>query len=256
MKMVVLRHRRRPDCDVAFVGGIDLCHGRHDDSAHNGDPQAQPMAACYGSRPPWHDVQAMIQGPAVGDVEAVFRERWDDPAPLTRNPMHWLRDRLSDEGGRAKPLPPQTPDPQPRGPAAIQLLRTYPYRRRGYCFAPDGERSIALGLGKAIARARHLIYLEDQYLWSEPVAAVLARALRDNPGLLLIAVIPMVPDQDGRVSLPPNLVGRAQALNLLRAAGHRTTSTGDPGPTTPSSPARCSLTDSVLTSGSRWRTST
>jgi phosphatidylserine/phosphatidylglycerophosphate/cardiolipin synthase-like enzyme len=219
MKMVVLRHRRWPDRDVAFVGGIDLCHGRRDNSTHHGDPQAQPMAACYGTRPPWHDIQAMIQGPAVGDVEAVFRERWDDPAPLTRNPAHWLRDRLSGEDRRAKPLRPQAPDPRQCGSAAVQLLRTYPYRRPGYCFAPDGERSIARGLSKAIARARHLIYVEDQYLWSQPVAAVLARALRDNPGLLMIAVIPMFPDQDGRLSLPPNLIGRMQALDLLRQAG-------------------------------------
>ena len=47
-----------------------------------GDPQRQPMAAVYGTSPPWHDVQAMVQGPAVGDVEAVFRERWADrPGP-------------------------------------------------------------------------------------------------------------------------------------------------------------------------------
>jgi len=57
MKLVVLRHADLPDRDVAFVGGIDLCHGRRDDAAHHGDPQRQPMAAVYGDRPPWHDVQ-------------------------------------------------------------------------------------------------------------------------------------------------------------------------------------------------------
>jgi phosphatidylserine/phosphatidylglycerophosphate/cardiolipin synthase-like enzyme len=45
------------------------------------------MAPVYGERPPWHDVQGMIRGPAVGDVEAVFRERWEDPAAPTRNPV-------------------------------------------------------------------------------------------------------------------------------------------------------------------------
>ena len=42
----------------------------------------QVMANEYGANPPWHDVQTEIRGPAVYDVEAVFRERWEDPAPL------------------------------------------------------------------------------------------------------------------------------------------------------------------------------
>jgi len=90
-KFVVLRHPGRPELDVAFVGGIDLCHSRRDDADHAGDRQRQPMAAVYGPRPPWHDVQLAIRGPAVGDVETVFRERWEDPQPLSRNPIHVSR---------------------------------------------------------------------------------------------------------------------------------------------------------------------
>lgn len=219
MKMVVLRHGGRPERDAAFVGGIDLCHSRRDDQNHLGDPQPQPMAAVYGSRPPWHDLQAMIEGPAVGDVETVFRERWEDQAPLSRNPLHWLRDRTTGLDRRPSPLPPQAPDPLPCGTHAVQLLRTYPYRRLGYDFAPDGERSIARGYLKALPRARSLIYLEDQYLWSAEVVKVLADTLRAQPSLRLIAVIPRFPDQDGKLSMPPNLIGRQQALNLLYAAG-------------------------------------
>jgi hypothetical protein len=73
-KFVVLRHPGRPGLDVAYVGGIDLSHSRHDDGGHAGDPQAQPMAAVYGDRPPWHEIQVAICGLAVGDVEAVSRE--------------------------------------------------------------------------------------------------------------------------------------------------------------------------------------
>ena len=43
-KFVVLRHPGRPELDVAFVGGIDLCHSRHDTAAHHGDPQPEPIA--------------------------------------------------------------------------------------------------------------------------------------------------------------------------------------------------------------------
>ena len=46
------------------------------------------------------------------------------------------------------------------------MLRTYPTRRTPYPFAPEGERSIARAYLKAFGRARRLVYLEDQYLWS------------------------------------------------------------------------------------------
>jgi len=218
-KFVVLRHPGRPELDVAFVGGIDLCHSRLDGPEHHGDPQRQPMAKVYGSRPPWHDLQVALRGPAVDDVETVFRERWEDPAPLTRNPLHRVGDfcRRADESpGR---LPDRLPTPAERGSAHVQLLRTYPYRRAGYPFARQGERSIARGYLKAIGNAHRLIYLEDQYLWSERVINCFAEALRQNRQLHLIAVIPLFPDQDGRFSMPPNLVGRVGAMQALHQAG-------------------------------------
>ncbi|HEY8719176.1 phospholipase D-like domain-containing protein [Pengzhenrongella sp.] len=220
-KMVVLRHRDRPERDVAFIGGIDLCHARRDDERHLGDPQGMPMAKVYGARPPWHDIQLAVQGPAVGDAELVFRERWEDPARLSRNPVRLVGELLHGEDRYAGPLPPQLPDPPQRGSHAVQLLRTYPARRPGYPFAPRGERSVARGYRKAVARARSLIYVEDQYLWSVHVARMLADALTRAPELRLIVVIPQFPDQDGRIALPPNLVGREPVLRLLRAAGGR-----------------------------------
>jgi phosphatidylserine/phosphatidylglycerophosphate/cardiolipin synthase-like enzyme len=220
-KFVVVRHAGRPELDVAFLGGIDLCHSRRDDGEHNGDPQRQPMAAVYSSRPPWHDVQLMIRGPAVADVETVFRERWDDPQPLTRNPMHRVADRARGDNVRRR-LPDPMPAPQPVGPHAVQLLRTYPRRMGGYPFAPHGERSIARGYLKALTQARELIYVEDQYLWSRAVAGRIAVALANNPNLRLVAVLPLHPDQDGRVAMPPNLVGRAAAMrSILSAAPDR-----------------------------------
>ena len=33
--------------DLAFVGGIDLRHGRRDDARHEGDPQAPPLDKRY-----------------------------------------------------------------------------------------------------------------------------------------------------------------------------------------------------------------
>ncbi|WP_326586926.1 phospholipase D family protein [Streptomyces sp. NBC_01294] len=219
-KLVVLRHRGRPELDVAYVGGIDLCRNRNDDATHRGDRQSLPLASAYGPHPPWHDVQLALRGPVVGDVEAVFRERWQDPSPLSRSPLSRLRSLVHRDDTVADTLPPQTADPEPCGAHTVQVLRTYPNRLlRGYPFAPDGERSIARGYHKALRRARSLIYLEDQYLWSPRVVDCFAEALRRHPRLRLISVIPAVPEQAGWLTLPMNLIGRVKALDELRRAG-------------------------------------
>lgn len=218
-KFAVLRHPGRPELDVAFLGGIDLCHSRRDDATHEGDPQRQAMSTAYGPRPPWHDVQLAIRGPAVGDVETVFRERWEDPQALSRSPIRYAADHLRGDVPTRSPLPPQLPDPDPVGPHPVQLLRTYGHRLGGYPFAPRGERSVARGYAKAIARARRLIYIEDQYLWSPEVGEVLAGALRDNRDLRLVAVLPHLPDEDGAISGPPNIVSRVNLLEKLHDAG-------------------------------------
>jgi phosphatidylserine/phosphatidylglycerophosphate/cardiolipin synthase-like enzyme len=222
-KLVVLRYPGRPERDVAFAGGIDLCHSRRDDATHRGDPQAVGMSPRYGPRPPWHDVQVELRGPVVGALDTAFRERWTDPMPLdSENPLAYVRDRLGGADLRPDPLPPQPPDPPAQGPHHVQVLRTYPAVRPRYRFAPDGERTVARGYTKAVRRARRLIYLEDQYLWSAEVAELFAEALRANPELHLVAVVPRHPDVDGGFALPPNLVGRAVALRLcMRAAGDR-----------------------------------
>jgi phosphatidylserine/phosphatidylglycerophosphate/cardiolipin synthase-like enzyme len=221
-KLVVIRHVDRPERDVAFAGGIDLCHSRRDDAAHHGDRQRQAMAPIYGDRPPWHDAQVAVRGPAVGDLEFCFRERWEDLGPLSRDPLGILHDLLRHTHRKASPLPPMAPDPEPCGTHAVQVLRTYARRHGGYPFAPQGERSVARGFRKAIQRARRLIYIEDQFVWSTEVAKVIASALLATPSLHLIVLLPRYFDQDRALTLRPNQVGREQAVSVLKdAAGDR-----------------------------------
>ena len=159
--------------------------------------------AVYGPRPPWHDIQAEVRGPAVHDLEHTFRERWYGSSMLDiPSPLRQLYDRAYHIGAMTgRPLPEPAPDDgAPRGTHAVQVLRTYPARLRRYPFAPHGERSIAHAYRKAFARARRLVYLEDQYLWSRPVADVIAAALRANPDLHVIVVVPRYPDNDGPVT--------------------------------------------------------
>ena len=218
-KLVVIRHGGGPAADVAFVGGIDLCHSRRDDDDHLGDPQCQPMPPVFGKTPPWHDVQVAIEGPAVGDLDFSFRERWADPGPLSKDPVGILHDLLGHSYRRASALPPMPSDPPARGTHSVQVLRTYARRPGGYPFAPQGERSIARGYRKALLRARRLIYIEDQFLWSKEVMEPFVEALTSNRQLRLIAVVPRYFDQAGKLSLPPNQVGREQAVKALLDAG-------------------------------------
>ncbi|MEY2581620.1 MAG: hypothetical protein QOE09_1469 [Ilumatobacteraceae bacterium] len=219
-KLVLIRHASTNDReDVAFVGGIDLGHGRRDDRSHQGDPQTIEIDKRYGPRPAWHDAQVEVHGPVIGDLEHTFRERWNDPEPITKRTWGRMLARAADERTHPKPLPPQADDPKPAGPHAVQVLRTYPSRRPRYSFAKQGERSIARTYMKAFKRARTLIYIEDQYLWCVAAARALATALRDNPDLHLVVLVPAYPDEDGRLSGPANRVSQLRVLSRLAEAG-------------------------------------
>jgi phosphatidylserine/phosphatidylglycerophosphate/cardiolipin synthase-like enzyme len=218
-KFVVLRHPREPERDMAFVGGIDLGHGRRDDRNHGGDPQAQTLPAWYGRTPPWHDAMLEIRGPAVADVEACFRERWLDPESLEHaRPWIWVQDRIRGLRMAHVPLPSPLPRPPPAGPCVVQLLRTYPAKSSPYPFAPHGERTVARGYVKALSRAQQLIYIEDQFLWSATVAGFFADALRRASHLHLVAVLPRHPDSEGGVQEPAKNATHRAAIDTLEAA--------------------------------------
>ncbi len=181
------------------------------------------MSSAYGDTPPWHDIQLQLRGPVVGVLDDSFRERWDDPtSPASENPVAWVHDKwkalTTSSHMDPTPLPDQPPPPPECGPHLVQTLRTYPKVTPAFPFAPDGERSVARGYAKAVERARRLVYLEDQYLWSTEVAGLLAAALRKHPELQLVAVLPRVPDQEGAVSERPQQLGQWRALRVLQEA--------------------------------------
>jgi phosphatidylserine/phosphatidylglycerophosphate/cardiolipin synthase-like enzyme len=72
---------------------------------------------------------------------------------------------------------------------------------------------------KALGRGRRLVYLEDQYFWSERAAHALADALRGNPELHVVVVVPRFPDRDGRVAGPAARIGRERATRIVERAG-------------------------------------
>jgi phosphatidylserine/phosphatidylglycerophosphate/cardiolipin synthase-like enzyme len=166
----------------------------------------------------------------VHAVETVFRERWEDPAPLSRRPDYWLVDKIRRLDRTPDPLPDQQPPPPPveGGTHVVQLLRTYPNLRqaRDYPFAPGGERSVALGYAKAAKRSRRLIYVEDQYFWGNEIASTFLDSLVENPGLHIVCVLPLYPDLEG-TSRTPQLLGRQRAIrDLMEAAPGRVAAYG------------------------------
>jgi hypothetical protein len=125
--------------------------------------------------------------------------------PVTRSANPWIA--VTDRVRLARGSTP--------GATAAHLPRqatTVPVRGRGRAHGRPWLRACVCARGR-------LVYIEDQYLWSDSVARTLAEALRHAPGLQVIVVVPRFPDQDGPVSGPPNRLGQLLAMELLSEAG-------------------------------------
>jgi phosphatidylserine/phosphatidylglycerophosphate/cardiolipin synthase-like enzyme len=136
------------DGQVAFVGGMDLTTL----SGDRWDTPSHPLRAGQN----WHDVQLRLEGEAVADVEHNFRQRWE---------------AVTGESG----LPHLEPGFDPAWEVPAQVLRTIPART--YNFAPHGEFGIFHWYIQALRRARRLIYIENQYIWSPHVMNALQAAM-------------------------------------------------------------------------------
>jgi phosphatidylserine/phosphatidylglycerophosphate/cardiolipin synthase-like enzyme len=77
-----------------------------------------------------------------------------------------------------------------------------------------GSAASRAAASKVLRRARDLIYLEDQYLWSRQVAEPFAGTLAANPGQRMTVILPHRADQGGRLSKPASLFGRNQVLEM------------------------------------------
>ena len=153
------------DGERAFVGGIDLtalAGDRYDSPTH---PPDTPLG--------WHDAAVELTGPVVADIAAHFIHRWGEVT------------------GETLPDPPQ---PAPTGRVTVQVTRTVP--ERTYRFAPRGRFSLLEGYLRALHSAREFIYLENQFLWSTDVCAVLIDKLTHPPteDFRILLVLPARPD--------------------------------------------------------------
>ena len=208
---------------MAFVGGIDLCHGRHDDARHRGDPQPVELDAALRATP-------AVARPAARDPRARRRRpRAHVPRALERPDP--ARPPQPARGSRcvASPAAPASrsarrrrrPIRRPPAPHAVQVLRTYPAKRPPFPFAPQGERSIARAYLKAFARARSASSTSRTSTSGRRTRRdALADALRRSPRLHVIIVVPALPrSRAGRVAGRPRRIGQRSALRRSARAG-------------------------------------
>ncbi len=153
------------DDEVAFVGGIDLTDrpsDRYDSPEHR-------LREGVG----WHDVATELRGPIVADVADHVKMRWHEVTG----------ERL-----------PKTETPAPAGTVTAQLLSTIP--ERIYTSVPAGRFSILEAYVRALRSAERLIYIENQFLWSSEIVAILRDKLLHPPSdaFRLLVVLPARPN--------------------------------------------------------------
>jgi phosphatidylserine/phosphatidylglycerophosphate/cardiolipin synthase-like enzyme len=189
------------DDRVAFVGGIDLtteAGDRFDSRAHRARGELG-----------WHDAASVVRGPAVMDVGAHFLQRWHD---LTGETLAEPKQQ-----GRT-------------GDVEVQVVRTVP--ERVYDSVAGGDFRILESYVRALRSAERLVYLENQFLWSSEVVAILLDKIANPPSgdFRLVLLLPAKPN-DGSDDT------RGQLADLIEAddgAGRVLACTlralGEPGP--------------------------
>jgi phosphatidylserine/phosphatidylglycerophosphate/cardiolipin synthase-like enzyme/uncharacterized membrane protein YdjX (TVP38/TMEM64 family) len=156
------------DDAVAFVGGFDLAGSRWDRSGH---PADEPLRRDPAGRPypPFHDVQAMLDGPAAVALGDLARERWRRATGETP-PRPPLRDELVPSAWPSW-IEPDFVD------VDVGIARTEP----AFDGRPAVREVLALHLD-AIASARRDLYFENQYLTADSIAAALVERLAAERG--------------------------------------------------------------------------
>ncbi|UQA59439.1 phospholipase D-like domain-containing protein [Polyangium aurulentum] len=170
------------DGRVGFCGGMNLRENDWDTRMHSlFDPRR-----CRFSRPasfrkrvegrlaladhrPRHDFMARLEGPGVAHLEENFRQRWNG-----------LVTRGAPYAEHASMVPAPVVAAESAGGSAVQVVRTMP--------VPYEERGILDVYLRAIAAARKLVYIEDQFFRSTYVSEALAEAARKNPSLAVLVV--------------------------------------------------------------------
>lgn len=189
------------DDTVAFTGGLDLTIHRWDSRDHRPENprRVDPAGKPYG---PFHDLQIVVSGPAAEALGRLAKTRWT---------------RATGETIRTRPLPSSVTVPWP--PSATPALRDVRVAISRTEAAYDGRADvleIRNLYADALAEARDLIYIENQYLTAAAVGdALLALLDREEPPEIVIVLPHKLP---GWLQQRTMGVLRARLIKRLRAA--------------------------------------
>ncbi len=178
------------DDRIAFVGGIDLTT----EAGDRFDTPRHPSRAAVG----WHDASVRIEGPTVTDVAEHFRMRWHEVTGET--------------------LAAPEPAPAADNGVEVQVVRTVP--EKIYRAVPRGDFRILDTYLRAFRDAERFIYVENQFLWSSEIAAVLVDKITSPPRddfrvLFVLPVRPNSGDDDTRGVLGELIEADADAGRVL-----------------------------------------
>jgi phosphatidylserine/phosphatidylglycerophosphate/cardiolipin synthase-like enzyme/uncharacterized membrane protein YdjX (TVP38/TMEM64 family) len=161
------------DDRVAFAGGMDLTAARWDTPEHRAEDarRTKPNGTRYG---PYHDVQMVVDGQLAEILGGVARKRW----------LWATGNRLAAPGGVEGDPWPASVEPQLRDEIG-EVVQTLPrYKGR------DEIRGVETVYLRELARARSLVYIENQYLTSSTIRQALAERLGDEDGPEIVIILP------------------------------------------------------------------
>jgi phospholipase D1/2 len=189
------------DDRVAFIGGVDLTFARWDTPEHLPNDARRKDANSKITRP-MHDVQVAVDATTAESLGELARVRWQAAT-----------------GEALSALPGEeltTSDPWPGELAPditeteVAIARTAPAPRD----QERGVREIETLTLQAIAGARRMIYIENQYLTSSAVGRALAAKLDEAEGPEVVLVLPK--DQGGWLEQSSMGVLRDRLLAFVR----------------------------------------
>ncbi len=161
------------DDEIAFCGGGDIGADRWDSSAHL-DIDLRRLMPWGNVHAPRHEVMMLVDGPAAAALGELARQRWrtatgdDVPPPLVKTGEDPWPDRLRPDITEA----------------TVGIARTMPDWRDQIGIRENERLHLT-----AIAAARWLIYLENQYVTSPVYADALAARLaeKDGPEVVIVS---------------------------------------------------------------------